>query len=431
MTTSKPASCYVYIQLPATLDVVTCGRYVLDRREDGTTLGRFVYGRSYRDNPNAVELDKFGLPLAAETFETAGLRGMFGALRDASPDSWGRRIIEKQLGATDLTELDFLLNSPEDRAGALSFGLNPQPPPPVRRFNRVLQLEALLVAAEHIMNDEETPTISPGAQRQVAQLVQPNTAMGGARPKNVVEDEDGLWLAKFPAREDRWNNAPVEAAMLDLAQLCGIHTAPSRIVRVAGKDILLIKRFDREKAAAGYLRHRMVSALTVLRSDDDPLARTNWSYLQLADELRRWVKEPLADLEELFRRIIFNALISNVDDHPRNHALIAPGVNWLLSPAYDLTPTPMISMEKRDLALEVGDYNRYANRENLLSQCARFRLTRERAGALIDEMKTIVAARWRALVLKAGGTAADCAAIERAFVYPGFEYAPEDVLQRE
>lgn len=424
--TSEHDSCYVYIQLPGTLEIVTCGRYALEARRDGTFVGRLVYGRRYRGDPRAVELDKIELPLKPGTFETARLRGIFGALRDASPDAWGRRVIEKQLGRADLTELDFLLHSPEDRAGALSFGRSPKPPGPVRKFNQTLQLPALLDAAERLT---EESGVKPGAElAQLDDLLYAGTSMGGARPKNVVEDNAALWLAKYPMRDDRWNNAPTEAAMLALARACGIRTPDTRVVSVAGRDVLLVRRFDRDKIDGGYVRHRMVSALTVLRSEDDSAARGNWSYLRLADELRRWVRNPDADLRELFRRVVFNALISNLDDHPRNHAVIAPSGAWVLSPAYDLTPTPAISQDKRDLALEAGTFNRYANRENLLSQCQRFRLGRDEAAVIIDTMKEIVTARWRDLVLREGGTQRDCETIERAFVYPGFEFDPNTML---
>lgn len=131
---------------------------------------------------------------------------------------------------------------------------------------------------------------------------------------------------------------------------------------------------------------------------------------------------PDEDLRELFSRMVFNALISNVDDHPRNHALIATGSEWSLSPAYDLTPMPQASTE-RDLAMEVGSVkNRRANRSNLLSECGRFRMSREDASRLIDKMKATVSARWRDAVKECGGTEADLKAIERAFDYEGFEY---------
>ncbi len=414
-------SCYVYLQLPGTPEVVTCGRYEREVLRDGRVVGRFVYGRSYRERADAVPLDPYQLPVTPRRYETAKLDGMFGALRDASPDAWGRRVIEKMTGRADLDELDVLLQGPEDRAGALSFGLGPTPPGPVRRFNRVLQLAELRRAAQLL---EETGPGEP-VPEQVAQLTDPGTSLGGARPKNVVEDDDGLWIAKFPQRSDRWNNAPVEGGMLSLATRCGIRTPETRIERIGEDSVLLVKRFDRAHVGGGYLRHRMVSALTVLDAEDRVTGRANWSYVLLADELRRWSERGAADREELFRRVVFNTLISNLDDHPRNHALIAPSREWHLAPAYDLTPQPSISLERRDLALECGPLGRMGRRDNLLAGAGRFGLERSRAEAIIDEMKQTIAQHWRAETRRLGGTEGDCALIEPAFVYPGFEYPTE------
>ena len=141
----------------------------------------------------------------------------------------------------------------------------------------------------------------------------------------MVEDDQGLWIAKFPQRSDKWNNAPVEAAMLALARRCWIRTPETRVERLGDESVLLVRRFDRDKVEGGYVRHRMVSALTVLDADDRVTDRSAWSYVLLADELRRWSERPAEDRTELFRRVVFNALICNLDDHPRNHALIAPG----------------------------------------------------------------------------------------------------------
>ena len=411
-------SCFVYVQLPGSLDVVTCGRYERQVLRDGRVIGRFIYGRSYRDRSDAVPLDPYNLPVTPRRYETAKLDGMFGALRDASPDAWGRQVIEKMTGRVDLDELDYLLHGPEDRAGALSFGLGPSPPGPIREYNRILQLAELRRAAQLL---EES---APGDQipEQVAQLTNPGTSLGGARPKNVVQDEHGLWIAKFPQRSDRWNNAPVEGAMLALATRCGIRTPESRIERIGGDSVLLVKRFDRTPANGGYLRHRMVSALTVLDADDRVTERTNWSYLLLADELRRWSERASADRAELFRRVVFNALISNIDDHPRNHALIAPSKDWHLAPAYDLTPQPSTSLEQRDLAMECGPFGRMSRRDNLIAAAPRFGLDREQAALIIDEIKGVVAEHWRVEVGRQGGTAGDCALIESAFAYAGFEY---------
>jgi len=166
----------------------------------------------------------------------------------------------------------------------------------------------------------------------------------------------------------------------------------------------------------------MVSALTVLDASENAVERVNWSYLLLADELRRWSSRPDQDRNELFLRMAFNALTSNQDDHPRNHALVSPGTEWELSPAYDLTPVPQYAQDGRQLALDCGNAGRLATRENLVSEAPRFGYSREEAGRLIDSMEQVVDARWRELVLKHGGAAADCDEVSSAFCYPGFHF---------
>jgi len=370
---SKPSAseCFVYITLPGATSAITAGRFVLERNQNGDPLGRFVFGRSYLKNPDAVPIDPVELLLSEKTYETVQLNSIFGALRDAGPDYWGRRVIEKHAGKAQLGELDYLLGSPDDRAGALGFGLNRVPPAPRRKFNKTLDLEKLQNLSEALVKDE-IPKDPDAAQ--VQDLILLGTSMGGARPKAVVQDDDGLWIAKFNRPDDRWNNTRVEHAMLRLARECGVNTAESRIEAVAGKDVLLIKRFDREKTPKGYTRARMVSGLTLLRADESLERRTRWSYVILVEELRRVVAAPKKDARELFRRMCFNALITNIDDHPRNHAVIAKDKNWKLSPAYDLTPAPVIAEKRRDLAMECGDMGRYANARNILSQHARFLL---------------------------------------------------------
>jgi serine/threonine-protein kinase HipA len=140
--------------------------------------------------------------------------------------------------------------------------------------------------------------------------------------------------------------------------LAGISVAESKLTTVGDRDVLLVKRFDREKVSGGYTRARMVSAITLLRTDDNALSRGRWSYVLLAEELRRVTAEPKRNAAELFRRMAFNALISNIDDHPRNHAILAKERDWKLSPTYDLTPANPVSEERRDLAMTAGDRGR-------------------------------------------------------------------------
>lgn len=413
-----PTECYVYITLPGQTEAVTAGRFALTTDRHGIPIGRFVYGRSYRERTDAVPIDPVELKLAPRTYETTTMGGVFGALRDAGPDSWGRQIIERHVGKAHLSELDYVLHSPDDRAGALGFGLGQEPPAPRRSFNQTLDLEKLQAIADAIINEEEIPPDAAAAQ--VKELLLLGTSMGGARPKAVVENDDGLWIAKFNKPNDRWNHARVEHAMLVLGRNSGLTAAESRIVSIAGRDVLLVKRFDREKTDQGYLRARMVSGLTLLRAEDSHRSRDQWSYVLLVEELRRDCTEPRNQANELFRRMCFNAVISNTDDHPRNHAIIAKDQEWKLSPAYDLTPSTHVSLEQRDLALVCGDNGRYANASNLLSQCERFLLERPEAETIVKKMEERVRDTWYQVARSEGVSERDCDVIKGAFVYPGF-----------
>lgn len=418
MTSETPSECFVYITLPGETEAVTAGRYALSTERRGAVEGRFVYGRSYLERHNAVALDPVELKLSPRTYSTVALGGVFGALRDASPDYWGRLVIQRHLGNAQPGEMAYLLFTPDDRAGALGFGLNQTPPAPRRSFNQTLDLAKLQATADAIVADES----GAGAveHEQVEKLLVIGTSMGGARPKAVVEDCDGLWVAKFNRPEDPWNSARVEHAMLLLARACGLVTAESRVVEIGGRDVLLVKRFDREQSPQGYRRARMVSALTLLRAEDTYQSRDKWSYVLLAEQLRRVCSDPERNAVELFRRMCFNALISNVDDHPRNHAVIAREQDWQLSPAYDLTPATPISQERRDLAMACGDAGRFASAGNLLSQSARFLLAHPQAEAIIAAMEEQVRSSWYATARGAGVSERDCDRIAAAFVYPGF-----------
>ena len=410
--------CYVYIVLPLETEPVTVGKLVVTETRSGGIIGRFVYGKSYLARTNAVPIDPVELTLSDKVFETGRFGGLFGAFRDASPDLWGRILVERRLGRSDVSELEYLLYSPDDRIGALSFGLSVNPPPMTHVFNQRDDLERLQHAVFAITN----PDIQPDSMvKRAEELLLIGTSMGGARPKSVVYGNGALWVAKFAHPSDRYDMALAEHSMLRLAQFCGLNTAESRIAKIGDGNILLVKRFDRELIATGFLRHRMISALTALRADDDPLRREKWSYILIAEALRRFSAEPAADAHELFRRMVFNALITNNDDHPRNHAFVAQG-SWRLAPAYDLNPFPSASVEGRDLAMVCGSLGRLASMKNLASECRRFILEPDEAQDIINEMADKISNNWYKTARQTGLAEQDCEAIRSAFVYPGFFY---------
>jgi serine/threonine-protein kinase HipA len=408
MTSEREA--YVYIQLPGRLETVPAALLKVQTYPDGTQVGRFRYGDRYLERKEAVALDPFQLPLAKQVFSFTPLKGIPGAVRDAGPDAWGRRVIEHKLerSAADLQEMDYLLHGPQDGAGNLSFGLKAQPPAPKRHYNRTHQLADLIAATQAI---EEGRAVGAHLLEQL----DPGTSMGGARPKATIEDAHHLWLGKFPARDDRFNMQRVEFATLDLARKCGLNVTQSRLQPVGGSDVLMLRRFDRDYTEKGYLRLGLVSGLTVLDCGDSHLDRDRWSYPLLADQLRRWSDKPEADCAELFKRMVFNAAVTNNDDHPRNHALLRTNKGWRLSPAYDLVPAPMVSVERRDLALTVGDYGRTASIYNLLSQSGRFGLSAQEARSQIDQLVNVVR-HWRDSFFSCGVSARDIDYIAQAIL---------------
>ena len=409
--------CYVFVVLPGETEFTVAGRFRVSDTRAGSRLGEFVYGRSYLRRPDAVELDPVELRLAERVYRTGRMEGFFGVIRDAMPDYWGRLLIERRSGRTMLDEFDYLMLGPDDRAGALGFGSQLEPPRPRRRFNAVVDLSRLQAAADAVLADrfEVTGAVADRAR----ELLLAGTSMGGARPKALVEDGEALWIAKFRQASDRWNLPRVEHGLLRLARRCGLDAAESRVERIGDRDALLVRRFDRERTGDGYLRHRMASALTLLRADDSPTDRRRWSYLSLADEVRRASASPREDLRELFGRMCFNAAVSNLDDHPRNHALLARGRSWRLSPAYDLEPMPVVAVERRDLAMVCGPRGRRANRANLLAAAGRFLLGRDEAKAIFNHVTETIRGSWRQTMRRAGVSDRDSERIRDAFLYDG------------
>ncbi len=422
MTSSNvpPRHCFAFVHLPGETTPVVCGRF--EQRGAGRGIvGLFAYGRSYRGRREAVPLDPIGLPLqAGELPATVELGGIYGALRDASPDAWGRRVIEYVRGVrSELTEVEYLLAAGNDRAGAMVFGATDERPAPTHPYHQPVDLPALLTAAALL---EENGPSTPATAR-AALLLLHGASMGGARPKGTVVDAGKIWLAKFPAKEDRFNHAAVEAGLLTLAAECGLRVPAHRTMQVGGKSVLLVERFDRAGSPNAPQRARYLSGLTLLGAVEFPDVR--WSYLLLAEELRRRSRTPDDDCRELYARAVFNALVSNGDDHPRNHAIIAWGRDdWRLSPLYDVVPTEPTHSHERRLALNIGRAGNRASRENLVSESATFGVDTEEAHAIIDRHQAILSARWRPVMQQHGAMPGDLATIKQAIVPAGFEDAP-------
>ncbi|NDD59000.1 MAG: type II toxin-antitoxin system HipA family toxin [Chlamydiae bacterium] len=310
------------------------------RFRNGRESMSFEYDRDWLNHPKRFSLDP-ALKLVAGSFHAASDKPLFGAIDDSAPDRWGRLLMRRserknaeheKRTARALKEIDFLLMvDDEGRQGALRFKREEQGPflttydknhiPPL------VSVGKLLSAASHVMQDSDT-------EEDLRLLLAPGSSLGGARPKSSVRDKDGhLAIAKFPRKDDEINIIAWEAVALSLANKAGIQVPEWRMETVARQQILLSRRFDRKKN----IRIPFLSAMSVLGAKDNEMH----SYLEIADAIRQMSASPKEDLEALWRRIVFNVLISNVDDHLRNHAFLYSGLSgWRLSPAYDLNPTP-------------------------------------------------------------------------------------------
>lgn len=319
MTTSE--GLFVWTWLPGATEPVVAGSLT---REG--SLFSFTYGRSFLARPDRISLYAPELPLRTGKQEPGDGLDIAGVLRDGSPDRWGRGIIERRLDAApnSLSELDYMLSSGSNRFGALDFqrssdGYKPR--------NDSATLDELHNAA--IILDEGRE-LSAGLDAALLH----GTTLGGARPKATLTGEDGSeWLAKFASSDDRFFSVVnAEGAMMELARRAGMDVTDSRVVISLGKEVLLVRRFDRD----GGTRRHVVSGLTMAKTDE--MSARYVSYPQILDTLREHAADPTRPGPELFRRIAMNIAISNNDDHARNHAAFWDGQNLTLTPAYDLAP---------------------------------------------------------------------------------------------
>lgn len=348
-------------------------------------------------------------------FHTSSGKALFGALGDSAPDRWGRVLMRraerrraehaKETPRT-LQEIDYLLRvNDEARQGALRFTkeeggafLTIQDTtiiPPL------IELPKLLSAAEHVISETDT-------DEDLRILLAPGSSLGGARPKASVWDKNGqLLLAKFPHKDDEIKTVLWEAVALTLAHKAGITVPIWRLETIAGKSVLLLRRFDR----VGKTRIPFLSAMSMLGAHDNE----SRSYLEIADSLRRTGSSLKTDLHELWRRIIFNIMIANTDDHLRNHGFLYAGTDgWHLAPAYDLNPMPM-DIKPRVLTTNITLDDSTGSLELALDVAKYFELKSENASEIMEEVRTAVQT-WRQEATKFGLLSSEINRMASAFM---------------
>lgn len=371
------------------------------RRQSSRTgdLLSFAYDEAWLARPDALSFDP-DLALVSGPQYPATDRAGFGIFLDSSPDRWGRVLMQRRESlrarkenrkARSLTEWDFLLGvHDETRMGALRFR-DPESgvlldsnddftAPPIASLR---ELQAASLQFEQHLDEEQHPDY----ERWLSQLFAPGTSLGGARPKASVRDEDGaLCIAKFPSRQDTRDIGAWEVVAHRLAAKAGIKVPPVRPLRLPGSPYttFVARRFDRTQAGR---RLAFVSAMTLTqRKDGEPGA----SYLELVDLLQSRGASTHADCLELFRRVLFNVLVHNTDDHLRNHGFFLTPQGLTLSPVYDVNPTP----DRDELSLAINEVETHCDVAIAMEAHEDYGISEAEADAVLKTVRAAISA-WR------------------------------------
>lgn len=345
-----------------------------------------------------MTLDPELLPYSGRQYPSG--KKIFGVFADASPDRWGRvlmnkreRILAEKEGRkpSKLHDSDYLLGVyDETRMGGIRFKLNLDGPflsddketaaPPWAA------LRTLEEASRHFESDE-----TGVSEKWLKQLIKPGSSLGGARPKATVVDTQGqLWIAKFPSRNDENDTGAWEMVAHDLAVLCGLNVPEAKLEKFSSLgSTFLVKRFDR----IGKKRVHFASAMTLLGKTDGASAADGSSYLDIAAFIKSYGAKPKSDLMELWKRIVFNMAITNTDDHMRNHALILSGKGWRLSPLYDVNPVPYGD----ELSLNVDEEDNRISIDLAVQTAKRFGVEESDAESYAKDILGIIRDNWESL----------------------------------
>jgi serine/threonine-protein kinase HipA len=420
MTSETPKEVYVWCWLPGATAPVVSG---LITRHGERYI--FNYGRSYLERKAAIALYEPELPLRRGAIPPLEGLELAGCLRDGAPDAWGRRVIINRMfgrrgadidvGAVD--ELTYLIESGSDRIGALDFqrsGSHYEP-----RLCDGAPLEELLAITEHV---EQGVPIMPELERAVFH----GTSLGGARPKAAIENGDAKFIAKFSSSSDVTNVVKGEFAAMRLASRLGLNVARVELTQAAGKDVLLVQRFDREKAGNGWTRKAMVSALTLLGLDE--MMGRYASYEDFAGIIRARFTSPKQTLREMFGRLVFNVLSGNTDDHARNHAAFWDGKALTLTPAYDICPQNRTGREANQAMAIVGGKG-MSTLAVCIEAAPHFLLSEKAAIEIIEAQIEGIRSHWAAIAEEASLPEVDMGTLwRRRFLNPyAFDGAPSGI----
>lgn len=378
MTTSKPL--YVYLQRPDTGEWVTVGRYQLDK---DTSTGRFLYAPSYVRAGHAWTIDPVNLPFVPDMeWHARRYRGLHDVLRDACPDAWGKMLLQREhnLPAGTHDSRYLVLASNADRWGALAVGPSPKPSVSVLTSPRLPDLEAL--TQELLAIVERRPALDAKLRKRLVAT----PSLGGARAKTTIQDGDQFWLVKPFLPTDTADIPLLEHVAQQWGRASGLNFAQTVHHKLSdGLSVVRVLRFDRDAD----MRIMSISGASLLQTEypgTTPEEIARWSYPRLAEELQR-IGAPTEDRIELFDRMVFNAVVGNDDDHPRNHAAIyrQGEKRWRLAPAFDVVPNP--DEQPKTLTMQLSTSRVDIARASVLADALRFGFqNREAASAHLNDL---------------------------------------------
>ncbi|MYM22159.1 type II toxin-antitoxin system HipA family toxin [Duganella sp. FT135W] len=390
---------------------IPIGHFEIDMHGDG----RFGYGSQYLQTSHAFSLDPIHVPL--QTPEIVVPRrgdGTYGIFSDAGPNAWGAQLTIKLLRESNSRApqnlVEWFLSSSHHGSGCLGFSTDPSTPP---QLNDDIQSSRAL--SGKALQEVEAYTDNPAMRidAETAHLLSPGRSLGGARPKTVVMHDGTEHIAKFSRLNDLFDVPAAEYATLRLATKAGINVPSFELINIGKRSVLLIDRFDRVEGS----RIHYASAHSFL--DPKPLSPhgreyvTSFSYAGIAEVLRLYGADARTDAHELYRRMVFNIMVGNVDDHLRNHAfLLHQHGQYRLSPAFDIVPH--IDAANRPQSIGVGEFGPASTIVNALSQCGRFLLTQSEALEIISELKDVTST-WRDEFRYAGMARCDINALASCF----------------
>ena len=358
----------VWLTMPSG-KVFKAGELVIgEPNANGALEGQFRYDPEYLANrKKAFPLDPLHLQLSLKIFNAdrphAGVHGVF---EDSLPDDWGRRLMacRYKLGRNEQRVPQLLQLLGNQGLGALSYGMGDRPDQKTSVVSS-RHIQELVLLAEKF---EQNKAIDDD---EFSLLFQAGSSPGGARPKALVEDENGSYLAKFAGIKDQLDVVSLEAACMEIARQAGIDTAETRLFSLGSRQCLLVKRFDLNKTGG---RNHMVSMQSLLKAD----GYYNAGYRDLAEVIRHVSSLPGRDLHRLYRQMVFNVMIGNTDDHLKNFCMLHDHDGWKLSPAFDLAPNIGFN---REHVLRIGYDNRPPNLKTLLREAGHFGLKRQQQAA--------------------------------------------------